>query len=176
MRHFGLPHAAVLDGGVAAWQRAGGSLTTDVPALVPAPLLTLAARTGDVVDKRAVDALRREERAVLLDARAPERFEGTSEPVDARPGHIPGARSLPFAGNLAAPGGTFHDRDALAARFDRAGARTAATVVAYCGSGVTACHNLLALSLIGRDDALLYEGSWSDWSADAALPAALGPA
>ena len=174
LRHFGLPHAAVLDGGIDAWRAAGGALTTDVPVLVPAPLLHLTPRTDDIVDRRAVDALRNDPRALLLDARATERFEGKSEPIDARPGHIPGARSLPFAGNLTAPGATFRDRDALAARFDQVGAREASTLVCYCGSGVTACHNLLALSLLGRDDARLYVGSWSDWSADPDLPAALG--
>ena len=174
LRHFGLDRGAVLDGGIDAWRKAGGALTTDVPVIEPAPSMNLVARTGDVVDKRAVDALRKEARAVLLDARAAERFEGKSEIVDARPGHIPGARSLPFAGNLTSPGGTFLDRDALAARFDAAGVRAGATVVCYCGSGVTACHNVLALSLTGRDDALLYEGSWSDWAADPTLPAATG--
>jgi thiosulfate/3-mercaptopyruvate sulfurtransferase len=156
LRHFGIDRGAVLDGGIDAWKQAG------------------VARTNDVVDKRAVDALRTEARAAILDARAAERFEGKSELVDARPGHIPGARSAPFAGNLTAPGGTFLDRDALAARFAGAGVHPGETVVCYCGSGVTACHNLLALSLTGRDDALLYEGSWSDWAADATLPAATG--
>jgi thiosulfate/3-mercaptopyruvate sulfurtransferase len=110
----------------------------------------------------------------LLDARASERFEGTVEPVDARPGHIPGAKSAPFAGNLEAPGGRFLPAAALEARFAALGVGGAAPVVAYCGSGVTACQDLLALSLAGRDDALLYEGSWSDWAADLALPAAVG--
>lgn len=174
LRHFGLRRGAVLDGGIDAWARAGGALTTEVPAIVPAPVMTLTARTDDVVDKRAVDALRTQARAVILDARSADRFEGKSEPVDARPGHIPGARSLPFAGNLTSPGGTFLDRDALAARLEAAGVRLGATVVCYCGSGVTACHDLLALSLTGRDDALLYEGSWSDWAADPTLPAATG--
>src|SRR5262249_28760292 len=172
-RHFGLPIAAVLDGGIGAWCAAGGALSAEAPAIVPAPRLLLVARTGDVVDKVAVDRLRGEPRAALLDARAAERFEGQSEPTDARPGHIPGARSAPFAANLVAPGGAFHPRDALAARFEAA--LGADTIVSYCGSGVTACHNLLALSLLGREDALLYEGSWSDWSADPSLPAALGP-
>jgi thiosulfate/3-mercaptopyruvate sulfurtransferase len=96
--------------------------------------------------------------------------------VDARPGHVPGARNAPFVENLVAPGGTFRPAEDLARRFGALGATSAKTVVAYCGSGVTACHDLLALSLLGRDDALLYEGSWSDWAADPALPAATGPA
>lgn len=189
MRHFGLPRGAVLDGGIGAWTRAGGQLTREVPAIVPAAPLVLVARSDDLVDSRAVDRLRAEPGAVLLDARAAERFEGKSEPIDARAGHIPGARSMPFAGNLVEPGGRFLDRDALAGRYAAAGvlaapgtaggaastAGAAGKIVCYCGSGVTACHDLLALALLGRDDALLYEGSWSDWAADETLPAATGP-
>ena len=173
-RHFGLASAAVLDGGIAAWTSAGGALTKDVPTIVPAPSMRLVARTGDVVDKSAVDRLRSQADAAVVDARATERFEGKSEPVDARPGHIPGARSAPWAGNLSAPGGAFAQRDALADRYEKAGITGAKTIVCYCGSGVTACHDLIALALVGRDDALLYEGSWSDWAADSTLPAALG--
>lgn len=175
-RHFGLPHAALLDGGLPAWTAAGGALTTDAPQIIPAPGMRLVARTDDVVDKHAVDRLRASPDALVFDARAPERFEGKSEPIDARPGHIPGARSLPFAGNLATPGGRFLPRDALSARLEQAGALSSKQIVSYCGSGVTACHSLLALELLGRTDALLYEGSWSDWAADSSLPAALGPA
>jgi thiosulfate/3-mercaptopyruvate sulfurtransferase len=174
LRHFGLRNGAVLDGGISAWTQAGGELTTEVPAIVPAAPLKLVARTDDVADKRAVDRLRVAPGVLLLDARALERFEGKSEPIDARAGHIPGARSMPFVGNLVAPGGRFLDRASLAKRYDEAGARSAEKVVCYCGSGVTACHDLLALALIGRDDAVLYEGSWSDWAADADLPAAVG--
>lgn len=175
LRHFGLRGGAVLDGGVGAWTRAGGHLTTKAPAIVPSAPLALVARAGDVADKRAVDRLRTSSGALVLDARAMERFEGKSEPVDARPGHIPNAVSMPFAGNLEEPGGRFLDRAALAERYGDAGAGVARTIVCYCGSGVTACHDLLALSLTGRDDAILYEGSWSDWAADESLPAALGP-
>jgi thiosulfate/3-mercaptopyruvate sulfurtransferase len=111
---------------------------------------------------------------VILDARAPERFEGRVEPIDAKPGHIPGARSAPFAGNLAASG-TFLPPADLAARYAALGALAAETVVCSCGSGVTACHDILALSLAGRDDVELYVGSWSDWAADPLLPVELGP-
>jgi thiosulfate/3-mercaptopyruvate sulfurtransferase len=173
LRHFGLINAAVLDGGIGAWTEAGGALVTEAPVIVPAPPMVLAPRT-DVVDKLAVDRLRSSPEALVLDARATERFEGKSEPIDARPGHVPGARSAPFVENLMAAGGKFRDREALARRFENAGAPSAKTIVSYCGSGVTACHNLLALSLIGRPDALLYEGSWSDWAADDELPAATG--
>ena len=107
---------------------------------------------------------------VLLDARAPERFRGDSEPVDPVAGHIPGARNVPWSGNVEQ--GRLASDDRLRMRY--AGAFEAEDVVVYCGSGVTACHDLLALSVLGRDDAKLYAGSWSDWCSDAARPVATG--
>lgn len=175
LRYFGHGGGRVLDGGIAAWTASGYALTTDVPTIDPTPPLALQPGSAGVVDKRAVDALRRDRDAVILDARAPERYEGRSEPIDARPGHVPGARSAPFAENVVAPGGAFLTRDVLERRYRARGALDAKKIVCYCGSGVTACHDLLALSLLGRDDALLYEGSWSDWSSDPSLPAATGP-
>jgi thiosulfate/3-mercaptopyruvate sulfurtransferase len=171
LRYFGLPIGRVLDGGLPAWVAEGRPLTKDVPARAPAPPLDLTPHPEMVVDADAVAALPAS--AVVLDARAPERYEGRTEPVDARPGHIPGARNAPFAGNLA--NGRFLAPDALRARYAALGALDAPTVVAYCGSGVTACHDLLALSLAGRPDARLYEGSWSDWARDPRRPAATGP-
>src|SRR5207245_8546570 len=109
---------------------------------------------------------------LLLDARAPERYRGETEPIDPRAGHIPGARSAPFGENLAAPNGRFLPADALGRRYRALGAGPAAELVCYCGSGVTACHDLLALALAGRDDARLYEGSWSDGSRDPSAPVA----
>ena len=176
LRYLGHGGGRVLDGGIQAWKAAGHPLETAVRARRPAPPLTLVPRPGMVVDKHRVAELAKRPDAVVLDARAPERFEGKIETVDARPGHIPGAKNAPFAENLVAAGGTFRRRDELERRYAALGATTARTVVASCGSGVTACHDLLALSLLGRDDALLYEGSWSDWAADPSLQAALGPA
>jgi thiosulfate/3-mercaptopyruvate sulfurtransferase len=112
---------------------------------------------------------------LLLDARAPERYEGKVEPIDARPGHIPGAKSAPFAANLTAAGAAFRSQDELARNYRSLGVETTLPVAVYCGSGVTACHDLLALAVTGRDDALLYEGSWSEWAGDPALPAKTGP-
>ena len=173
LRYFGHPGGRVLDGGIGAWVAAGHPLVQDVPSVEPAPPLQLQPGGAGVVDKVAVARLRGADprEAVVLDARARERYEGRSEPVDARPGHVPGALSAPFAENLTAPGGTFLPDEALAARYRALGALEAKTVVCYCGSGVTACHDLLALALLGREDALLYEGSWSDWSRDTSLPA-----
>jgi thiosulfate/3-mercaptopyruvate sulfurtransferase len=114
-----------------------------------------------------------EGRGVLLDARALPRYRGDVEPIDPRAGHIPGARSAPFVGNLVEPRGRFLGVEALRERYEALGARAGVEVVAYCGSGVTACHDLLALELAGVP-ARLYEGSWSDWSGDPTLPARAG--
>ncbi|WP_437974339.1 sulfurtransferase [Sorangium sp. So ce295] len=175
LRYFGHPGGRVLDGGLQAWTAAGYPLSTAAPTIAEAPAMDLAPGGAPVADKAAVDRLRRDSAAVILDARARERYEGQTEPVDARPGHIPGARSAPFVENLSAPGGAFRERAELERRYRDLGALDAATVVCYCGSGVTACHDLLALTTLGREDAILYEGSWSDWARDAALPAASGP-
>jgi thiosulfate/3-mercaptopyruvate sulfurtransferase len=174
LRWCGHGGGRVLDGGIGTWTAQGHALTTEVPVFEAAPLLDLESGVVGVVDKRDVDRLRAAPGTVLLDARARERFEGRSEPVDARPGHIPGARSAPFADNLTAPGGAMKATEDLAQRYRALGAFEGGTVICYCGSGVTACHDLLALALAGREDALLYEGSWSDWARDASLPAALG--
>ncbi len=174
LRWFGLAGACVLDGGLPAWIAAGHSLVTATPALTMAPQLALRPRGVGVIDKIMVNRLRNDPRAKILDARARERFEGRSEPVDARPGHIPGATSAPFVENLVAPGGVFLSAAALADRYRALGALQAEQIVCYCGSGVTACHDILALAIAGRDDAMLYEGSWSDWAADSALPVATG--
>ncbi|AUX25561.1 3-mercaptopyruvate sulfurtransferase [Sorangium cellulosum] len=175
LRYFGHGGGRVLDGGLNAWTAAGHPLSTEAPAIPEAPAMELTPGGAPVVDKAAVDTLRRDPAAVILDARARERYEGKSEPVDARPGHIPGARSAPFADNLRAPSGPFRERAEIERRYRDLGALEASKVVCYCGSGVTACHDLLALALLGRADAILYEGSWSDWARDPALPAAEGP-
>jgi thiosulfate/3-mercaptopyruvate sulfurtransferase len=176
LRHFGHGGGRVLDGGIQAWAASGRPLVTDVPPARAAPPLALVPDPRMVVDKRRVAELAGSPTALVLDARAPERFEGKVEPIDARAGHVPGARNAPFVENLLAPEGTFRDRFDLARRYAALGAGKAQTIVAYCGSGITACHDLLALDLVGRPDALLYEGSWSDWARDPALPAAQGKA
>jgi thiosulfate/3-mercaptopyruvate sulfurtransferase len=175
LRWFGHAGGRVLDGGISAWTAAGHPLSTEAPALTTAPQLELVPGGAGLVDKVTVDRLHVDPAAVILDARARERFEGRSEPIDARPGHIPGARSAPFVENLVAPGGAFLSAPALADRYRKLGALQAEQIVCYCGSGVTACHDLLALAIVGREDALLYEGSWSDWARDSVLPAAVGP-
>lgn len=173
LRGYGHAKAHVLDGGYPSWLASGGAVETGAPTV---PEGDFAAGEGAlaVVDRHAVDGAREASRIVLLDARAPERYRGELEPVDARPGHIPGAVNAPWADNL--DGGRFAGPEALRARYRKLGVRDGATVICYCGSGVTACHDVLALSLAGFDgiDVRLYEGSWSDWARDPDRPAALG--
>lgn len=177
MRYFGHPGGRVLDGGIQAWVASGRTLEPSEAGYDTAPPSPLKPGGARVVDKTEVARLASLDpsSAVILDARTRERYEGISEPVDARAGHIPGARSAPFVGNLVAPGGKFLPREQLAERYRALGALDAKNVVVYCGSGVTACHDILALSVLGRDDVALYEGSWSDWAKDPTLPAAVGP-
>ncbi|MDQ6778142.1 MAG: rhodanese-like domain-containing protein, partial [Actinomycetota bacterium] len=109
---------------------------------------------------------------LLLDARAAERYRGDVEPVDPHAGHIPGAVSAPTGANLR-PDGTFADPPALAGRFAALGADRAAAIGVYCGSGITAAHELAALAIAGYD-AVLYPGSWSEWVSDPGRPVAVG--
>jgi thiosulfate/3-mercaptopyruvate sulfurtransferase len=172
MRYFGLDGAAVLDGGLPAWEAAGGTLSTDEPTVVSGAPLELVPRSELVVDAAAVDELRQSANARVIDSRALDRYRGDREPIDPRAGHIPGAVHGAFADNLV--DARFRGTDELRERFAALGAFDADRVVFYCGSGVTACHNVLALTLAGRDDAQLYEGSWSDWSSDPSRPVATG--
>jgi thiosulfate/3-mercaptopyruvate sulfurtransferase len=173
LRYFSHERVSLLDGGWPAW-RAGGYPTERVAPAIAPDVFVAVPRPDLVVDAAAADALRRDPRALLLDARATERYEGQVEPVDPQAGHIPGARSAPYAGNLREDG-TLKTPDELRDRYLALGADAAATIVCYCGSGVTAAHDVLALYLAGRTDALLYEGSWSDWSSDPTRPVATGP-
>jgi thiosulfate/3-mercaptopyruvate sulfurtransferase len=125
-----------------------------------------------VLDADAAAALARDGGGVLLDARAGERYRGEVEPVDPRAGHVPGAVSAPTTGNVG-PDGTFLPVAALTERFAALGVRPGTPVGVYCGSGVTAAHEVAALAAAGIE-AALYPGSWSQWSADPARPAATG--
>ena len=172
LRWIGHADAAVLDGGVAAWVAAGGVLTTGVPAVTAAP--PYPARTP-LATTIGADALApRLGRVRLLDARAGERFRGEVEPLDAAAGHIPGALNRFFKDNLDADG-RFRPAAQLRTEFEALlGDAPAGAVVHQCGSGVTACHNLLAMEHAGLPGSQLYPGSWSEWSADPARPIAIG--
>lgn len=171
-RHFGHDgRCAVLDGGIDAWTDAGLPLTLDEPRIGPSTWTPGEAR-DDLLDTDAIEA--RPDRLLLLDARAGERYRGETEPIDPRAGHIPGAVSAPWAENLG-PDGRFLPSDRLRTRYSALGAADR-PVVAYCGSSLTATHDLLALELAGIAGARLYEGSWSHWSSDPGRPAAVGAA
>lgn len=170
LRYFGHPDVRVLDGGYRAWTEAGRpSETGDSPAAAPGDFT---ARPGHLPLLDAGGAAALAKSGVLLDARAGERFRGETEPVDPVAGHIPGAVSAPTTDNVAEDG-TFLPRKKLAARFRSLGADTASEVGAYCGSGVTAAHEVLALSLAGIT-AALYVGSWSEWVTDPSRPVQTG--
>lgn len=171
-RHYGHGgRAAVLDGGIGAWRDAGLPLVTDAPDRA-AVTWNPGEPLDDLVDTATVPELLGGE-ALLLDARAPERYLGEIEPIDPRAGHIPGAASAPWAANLG-PDGRFLSPELLRTRYAELGA-VDRPVVAYCGSSLTATHDLLALELAGIGGARLYEGSWSHWSSDPSRAAAVGP-
>jgi 3-mercaptopyruvate sulfurtransferase SseA len=169
LRWGGLTDVRLLDGGLDAWVRAGGVL--EAGDVVPEPGdVTL---TGGGMPVLSIDeAAALPSRGVLLDARAAERYRGEVEPVDPRAGHVPGALSAPTTENLA-PDGTFRPATELHKRFAALGATRGTPVGVYCGSGVTAAHEVAALAEAGIE-AALWPGSWSQWSNDPARPAATG--
>jgi thiosulfate/3-mercaptopyruvate sulfurtransferase len=167
LRWFGHESQAVLDGGVGGW---GGPLETGVPAV---PAGTFRARPPDRSKILDFDDVRRLAGAVLLDARLGERYRGEVEPVDPKAGHIPGALSAPWQENLG-PDGRFKSHEQLRRRFADLGVDAENGAVAYCGSGVNATHDLLAMEIAGLKNGRLYAGSWSDWS-NRDAPIATGP-
>ncbi|SEO42851.1 sulfurtransferase [Trujillonella endophytica] len=170
LRWGGQADVRLLDGGLAAWRAAGGPI--EAGDVVPPPGdVTLPGGGMPTVTADEAAALPRGG-GVLLDARAAERYHGEVEPVDPRAGHVPGARSAPTTANLA-PDGTFLPVAVLRERFAALGAVPGAEVGVYCGSGVTAAHEVAALAAAGVE-AALWPGSWSQWSADPDRPAAVG--
>jgi len=164
----GVGSVTILDGGLAAWTAAGGRLETGE--VVPAPgSVTLTGGGMPVLSADEAAALAAGD-GVLLDARAAERYRGEVEPVDPRAGHVPGAVSAPTSENLD-PDGRFGTAAVLRQRFAAVGARPGTTVGVYCGSGVTAAHEVAALAVAGVE-AALWPGSWSQWSADPERPVA----
>lgn len=157
---MGHHNVAVLDGGIGAWSATTRDLTDEEPDYEPA-LLTARPWHG-VVDLD--DVARLPLGSVVVDARAPERFRGETEPIDPVAGHIPGAVNIPYTENLDELG-FFRDAPWLRGRYVEARADGDHTVV-YCGSGVTACHDILAMEVAGLGRATLYPGSWSDWATE----------
>lgn len=168
----GIPKVRILDGGLAAWRSAGRGLETG--SVTPQP--------GDVTvlhddlygGSQPTLTAEQTQNITLLDARAPERFRGDNEPVDAAAGHIPGAKNLPIGAVLTGDG-TFRDDASLTQLLSDRGIDDGARVGAYCGSGVTATIVVAALTALGRE-AALFPGSWSEWTSDPNRPIARGPA
>ena len=174
LRYFGHGLGGVLDGGWNQWLAEGRPVTKTVPRISRAQPMELVALPRFVVDKSLVIELQERESALILDARVPERYAGLEEPFDPRAGHIPGALNAPYVDNLVATGGVFRPVSDLREHFLHLGVEPNLPVVVYCGSGITACHTILALHLAGFSETQLYEGSWSDWSRDPSLPIKTG--
>ncbi|MET9327750.1 sulfurtransferase [Tsukamurella sp. NPDC003166] len=168
LRWAGIADVRLLDGGLGAWRAAGLPVAGGAEAAAGGG--TAVVTPGGLPTVTADDVAAGG--ALLLDARAGERYRGEVEPVDPRAGHIPGAVSAPTADNVG-PDGLFLPADRLRERFAGLGVRDDADVTVYCGSGVTAAHQIAALASIGVT-AALYPGSWSQWSADPARPGAVG--
>jgi len=172
LRWLGHDKVAVLDGGLLAWQRAGYALTQDVPSF-DAEVFEWHEHHQPVATHEVMSHLHGPHQ-LLLDGRAADRFRGENEILDPVAGHIPGAISRPFRDNLNADG-RFRPQQELRNEFTALlRQQPIENVVAYCGSGITACHNLLALELAGFPGARLYAGSWSEWCSDRTRPIAVG--
>jgi thiosulfate/3-mercaptopyruvate sulfurtransferase len=173
LRALGHERVAVLDGGWARWTQLGLPVDARVPQPVAVEYATDGFDAGRLLDAASVQS-RLAAGDLLLDARAAPRFRGEVEPLDRVAGHVPGARNRPYAGNLA--DGRFKSPAALRREFEAAlEGRDPARVVAMCGSGVTACHHLLAMERAGLPGAKLFTGSWSGWISDPSRPVATGP-
>ncbi|MEZ4984588.1 MAG: sulfurtransferase [Saprospiraceae bacterium] len=161
LRYVGHDKVAVLDGGLARWRQAGYPMTDVIPEIAPTSFKA-SPRPDWYINKQETDNWRQAAGFALVDSREAPRYRGEVEPIDPVAGHIPGAVNLPFAGNWT-PEGLMLSPEALRERF--AHLPDAAHTAFYCGSGVTACHNLLAYAHAGLGDARLYAGSWSEWIA-----------
>lgn len=169
LRWLGHDAVAVLDGGLPAWIESGHDTAPGVPAQSSRTFVP-SVREGVQVDAAAVAAALDRDDVVVMDARAADRFRGENEHTDPIAGHIAGAVSVPFGGNLD-PAKRMRDTAALRTRFDEVlGGRRADAAICYCGSGVTACHDILAMVHAGLDEPRLYAGSWSEWITDPSRP------
>jgi thiosulfate/3-mercaptopyruvate sulfurtransferase len=175
LRWLGHERCAVLDGGFAAWQGAGRPLEQTTPSCAPRPYETRLPNARDVV---ATDALvaRQADGDLLVDARAAPRYQGEQEPIDPRAGHVPGARNRPFSANVTSAGRFRPPSELRSELLELLDGRDPGKLIAMCGSGVTACHLLLAMEAAGLPGASLYAGSWSEWIRDPARPIKTGAA
>ena len=174
LRACGHQAVQVLDGGWAAWVAAGLPVESGAPVARPASVVAPVPFAG-VVEAEQVLAALRSAAAVVIDARGADRYAGQNETLDPVAGHIPGALNRPFTDNLGSDG-RFKPAAVLREQWQaRLGNRPAQQMISSCGSGITACHNLLALSVAGLDGGRLYAGSWSHWIRDPSRPVATGP-
>jgi thiosulfate/3-mercaptopyruvate sulfurtransferase len=174
LRWAGHEAVALLDGGMSAWKAAGRPLATEVPAPRAAGGFSLRPSLVRTVDYAGIQANIASHASQVLDARAPDRFRGENETMDPVGGHIPGARNRLFKDNLDADG-RFKPAARLRQEFDAiTDGRPAAEIISQCGSGVTACHNLLAMEIAGLKGAALYPGSWSEYCAQPGASIATG--
>ena len=172
LRWLGHDSVAVLDGGFAKWMREGRPVSTDVPHVAPAKFV--ATNVLPTVNATGIAASLPRHGLLLLDARTAERYRGDAEPIDPVAGHIPGALNRPYTRNIH-DDGTFRSPRELRSEFEgMLHGRAPDDLVHYCGSGVTACHNLLAMTIAGYPLTRLYPGSWSEWITDRRRPIAKG--
>ena len=174
LRYFGHERASVLDGGMARWVAEGRPVERHEPSIAPATFAAVP-HPGMVVDAAAVERMRTTPRSLVIDVRMPERYEGRHEPIDPVAGHVPGARNRPYPTNVSSTTDPrFLPPGELRRAFEGIGAGGAERIACYCGSGVNACQTVFALELAGFRNALLYEGSWSDWCSEPARAVATG--
>jgi thiosulfate/3-mercaptopyruvate sulfurtransferase len=175
VRWVGHPNVVVLDGGMPAWEKAGYTLTSVQPAARPVGNFKRGASLMSSVDLANMQAHFGRADRFIVDARPGDRFQGQNETLDAIPGHMPGAASRPVKENLN-DDGTFKAPEVLRAELTKLlGSHPPKELVASCGSGVSACHLLLALELAGLSGGALYGGSWSEWSSQPNAPTETGP-
>lgn len=168
----GFDDCSVLDGGITKWIAEGREITSQPPSISTMTDFVVAPRPELVLSKAVFVATK--DSSLVLDARAPERYRGETEPIDPRAGHIPGARSAPYTFNLTSEANPVFRKPAeLRAHFESLGVTEGNPPIVYCGSGITATHDLLALEVAGFKGRL-YGGSWSEWSSDPTLPIATG--
>ena len=173
-RWLGHDAVAVLDGGIEAWKKAGFPVSPEVPAQRQGSFAASASLMADVGAAELLAGIGTDQR-LIIDARAPERYRGETEPLDPVAGHIPGAINRPVQLNVR-PDGRFKPGPVLRQEFEAMlNGRAPSGLVHACGSGISACHNLLAMEFSGLTGSALYPGSWSEWCADPARPVATGP-